>query len=76
MTHDVAQLGMSQQRVIPEGYPGRFFTPAVPDPGDRLAIAQRALDGESLDQLAVEYGISTRTVMRYRDALRGGEGEV
>ncbi|WP_162625494.1 helix-turn-helix domain-containing protein [Mycolicibacterium llatzerense] len=62
---------MSQQRTIPPGYPGRFFTPAVPDPGDRLTIAQRALDGESVTDLAAEYGVSARTVMRYRDALRG-----
>lgn len=76
MTRGMAQLVMSQQRTIPPGYPGRFFTPAVPDPGDRLAIAQRALSGESLESLAAEYGVSTRTVARYRDALRGGEGEV
>ncbi|WP_276822440.1 helix-turn-helix domain-containing protein [Mycolicibacterium mageritense] len=64
---------MSQQRVIPEGFPGRFFTPAVPDPGDRIRIAQRALDGESLEALAAEFNVSTRTVARYRDALRGGD---
>lgn len=64
---------MSQQRQIPPGYPGKFFEPAVPDPGDRLTIAQRALAGEPLASLAAEYGISERTVMRYRDALKGGE---
>ncbi|MBN7463753.1 helix-turn-helix domain-containing protein [Mycobacteroides abscessus] len=65
---------MSQQRVIPPGYPGKFFEPAISDPDDRIRIAQRALSGESLESLASEYGISTRTVARYRDALRG-EGE-
>jgi hypothetical protein len=53
--------------------PGRFFEPAVPDPGDRIRIAQRALDGEPLSALAAEYGVSERTVMRYRDALKGGD---
>jgi hypothetical protein len=71
VTHGVAQLGMSQQ--IPEGLPGKFFPHAVDDPDVRVRIAQRALAGESIAALAAEYGISGRTVMRYRDALSGGE---
>lgn len=46
---------------------------AVPDPNTRLEIAKRAQAGEPLAALAAEYGVSTRTVMRYRDALSGGE---
>ena len=55
------------------GIPGRFFPHAVPDPGIRLTIARRAAAGESLADLAAEYGISARTVMRYRAAFEGGE---
>lgn len=65
--------GMNQQRVIPPGLPGKFFEHAVEDEQTRLRIAQRALAGEPLADLAVEYGISVRTVMRYRDALAGGD---
>ncbi|WP_176138316.1 helix-turn-helix domain-containing protein [Mycobacterium sp. D16Q16] len=54
------------------GIPGKFFPYAVPDQDTRLTIAQRAQAGESVSALAAEYGISPRTVMRYRDAL-GGE---
>jgi hypothetical protein len=46
---------------------------AVPDPNTRLEIAKRAQAGELLAALATEYGVSTRTVQRYRDALSGGE---
>lgn len=67
----MSHCDMSQQRIIPPGYPGKFFEPAIADPNTRLEIAQRALAGESLESLAVEYGVSTRTVARYRDALRG-----
>lgn len=58
---------------IPEGLPGKYFPHAVTDPNDRLRIAQRALNGESVTALAAEYNVSARTVMRYRDALGGGE---
>ncbi|SIF60571.1 Uncharacterised protein [Mycobacteroides abscessus subsp. abscessus] len=58
---------------IPEGLPGKFFPHAVEDHDTRIRIAQRALEGESLTALAAEYGISARTVMRYRAALNGGE---
>lgn len=61
---------MNQQT---RGVPGRFFPHAVTDPDTRLTIAQRAQAGESLTALADEYGVSARTVMRYRDALEGGE---
>ncbi|SIF24299.1 helix-turn-helix domain-containing protein [Mycobacteroides abscessus] len=64
---------MNQQRTIPPGFPGRFFPHAVEDEQTRLRIAQRALAGESVTSLAAEYDISVRTVMRYRDALGGGE---
>lgn len=57
---------------IPEGLPGKFFPHAVTDHDTRIRIAQRALGGEPLSALATEFGISTRTVMRYRAAL-GGE---
>lgn len=60
--------GMNQQR----GVPGRFFPYAIEDELTRLHIARRALDGESVIELATEYGVSPRTVMRYRDALGGG----
>ncbi|MGV7586347.1 helix-turn-helix domain-containing protein [Mycobacterium kansasii] len=59
---------MNQQR----GVPGRFFPYAIEDEQTRLRIAQRALNGESISDLAAEYGISSRTVMRYRDAPGGG----
>lgn len=65
--------GMNQQRIIPPGLPGKFFEHAVEDEQTRLRIAQRALNGESVSDLAAEYGISARTVARYRDALGGGE---
>lgn len=71
----MSELVMSQQRVIPPGMPGRWFEPAVTDPNTRLQIAQRALAGESVTDLAAEFNVSTRTVMRYRDALRGEGGE-
>lgn len=45
---------------------------AVPDPNTRLTIAKRAQAGEPLAALAEEYGVSVRTVQRYRDALSGG----
>lgn len=64
---------MDEQRTIPPGLPGKFFEHAIDDPNLRIRIAQRALAGEPLGDLAVEYGISVRTVMRYRDALAGGE---
>lgn len=57
---------------IPEGLPGKFFPHAVDDHDTRVLIAQRALAGEPISALASEYGVSTRTVMRYRNAL-GGE---
>lgn len=60
---------MNQQT---RGVPGKFFPYAVPDDQTRIHIAQRAQDGESVSALAAEYGVSARTVMRYRDAL-GGE---
>lgn len=52
--------------------PGRSFPYAVSDETTRITIAQRAVAGESLAVLAAEYGVSTRTVQRYRDALSGG----
>ncbi|MGV0675685.1 helix-turn-helix domain-containing protein [Mycolicibacterium fortuitum] len=61
---------MTQQT---RGIPGRFFPYAVPDDQTRIHIAQRAQAGESVSALAAEYGVSTRTVRRYRDALEGGE---
>lgn len=64
---------MDEQRTIPPGLPGKFFEHAIDDPNLRIRIAQRALAGESLADLATVYGISVRTVMRYRDALAGGE---
>lgn len=73
MTRRVAELGMDEQRTIPPGLPGRFFEHAIDDPDVRMRIAQRALAGEAIADLAAEYGISTRTVARYRDALCGGE---
>lgn len=60
---------MSQQT----GIPGRFFPHAIEDEQTRIRIAERAQAGESIAALAAEYGISPRTVMRYRDALAGGE---
>lgn len=60
---------MNQQR----GVPGRFFPYAIEDEQTRLRIAQRALNGESITDLAAEYNVSARTVARYRDALGGGE---
>lgn len=71
MTRRVSQLGMNKQ--TSRGIPGRSFPPAVPDPNIRREIAERAQAGEPLAALAEEYGISTRTVQRYRDALSGGE---
>ncbi|SHP29221.1 Uncharacterised protein [Mycobacteroides abscessus subsp. abscessus] len=59
---------MNQQT---RGVPGRFFPHAIEDPDTRLTIAQRAQAGESVTALAEEYGVSTRTVQRYRDALGG-----
>lgn len=67
----MAELGMDQQRTVPPGLPGRFFSYAIADEQTRLLIAQRALSGESVTELAAEYGVSTRTVMRYRDAFGG-----
>ncbi|MBX8688095.1 helix-turn-helix domain-containing protein [Mycobacterium sp. 20091114027_K0903767] len=61
---------MTQQT---RGTPGKFFPYAVPDDQTRIQIAQRAQAGESLTALAAEYGVSVRTVQRYRDALEGGE---
>ncbi|WP_396909859.1 helix-turn-helix domain-containing protein [Mycolicibacterium sp.] len=61
---------MTQQTL---GIPGRSFEHAVSDPDTRIRIAERAAAGESVSALAAEYGISSRTVMRYRDALSGGE---
>ncbi|WP_074341966.1 helix-turn-helix domain-containing protein [Mycobacteroides abscessus] len=58
---------------IPDGLPGKFFPHAVEDEQTRILIAQRALRGESVTALAAEYNVSARTVMRYRDALGGGE---
>lgn len=58
---------------IPDGLPGKFFPHAVEDEQTRIRIAQRALAGESVSDLAAEYRISARTVARYRDALGGGE---
>lgn len=52
--------------------PGKFFPHAISNPDTRLTIARRAQAGETLTALAAEYGVSTRTVQRYRDAL-GGE---
>lgn len=72
-THRMSHWGMDQQRTIPPGLPGRFFPHAVEDEQTRLLIAQRALSGESISDLAAEYNVSARTVMRYRDALEGGE---
>ncbi|WP_078321710.1 helix-turn-helix domain-containing protein [Mycobacteroides chelonae] len=60
---------MNQQT---RGIPGRSFEHAVSDEQTRLTIAQRAAAGESITALAEEYGVSVRTVQRYRDAL-GGE---
>ncbi|MBF9519539.1 helix-turn-helix domain-containing protein [Mycobacteroides chelonae] len=60
---------MTQQT---RGIPGKFFPYAVPDQDTRITIAERAVAGESITALADEFHISTRTVMRYRDAL-GGE---
>lgn len=60
---------MNQQT---SGIPGKFFPYAVPDDQTRIQIAQRAQAGESIAALAEEYGVSARTVMRYRDALSGG----
>ncbi|OBA98296.1 hypothetical protein A5666_22925 [Mycolicibacterium fortuitum] len=53
--------------------PGKFFPHAISDDQTRIHIAQRAQAGESVSALAAEYGVSTRTVQRYRDALEGGE---
>lgn len=61
---------MNQQT---RGVPGRFFPHAIEDEQTRIRIAQRAQAGESVSALAEEYGVSTRTVHRYRDALSGGE---
>lgn len=61
---------MTQQT---RGIPGRSFEHAVSDEQTRIRIAQRAVAGESVSALATEYGVSTRTVQRYRDALAGGE---
>lgn len=61
---------MTQQ--TSRGIPGKFFPYAVPDEDTRITIAERAVAGESVSALADEYGISARTVMRYRDALIGG----
>jgi len=52
--------------------PGKFFPHAIEDEQTRIHIAQRAQAGESIAALAEEYGVSARTVMRYRDALSGG----
>lgn len=60
---------MNQQT---RGIPGKFFPHAISDEQTRTTIAQRAQAGESIAALAEEYGVSTRTVQRYRDAL-GGE---
>ncbi|MGW4100623.1 helix-turn-helix domain-containing protein [Mycobacterium sp. NPDC004974] len=57
---------MNQQTI---GIPGKFFPHAIPNPDTRLIIAQRAQAGERLTALAAEYGVSARTVQRYRDAL-------
>lgn len=73
MTRRVSHWVMYQQRTIPPGLPGKFFEHAIDDPNVRIRIAQRALAGGPLVDLAAEYGISVRTVMRYRDALGGGE---
>lgn len=61
---------MTQQT---RGIPGRSFEHAISDEQTRLTIAQRAQAGESVSALAEEYGVSSRTVMRYRNALNGGE---
>lgn len=53
--------------------PGKFFPHAISDEQTRIRIAERAAAGEPLAALAKEYGVSTRTVTRYRDALAGGE---
>ncbi|MBN3455674.1 helix-turn-helix domain-containing protein [Mycobacterium sp. DSM 3803] len=53
--------------------PGKFFPHAIEDEQTRIRIAQRAAAGEPVSALAAEYGVSTRTVMRYRSALEGGE---
>ncbi|WP_458317871.1 helix-turn-helix domain-containing protein [Mycolicibacterium brisbanense] len=60
---------MNQQT---HGIPGKFFPHAISDPDTRRRIAERAAAGESVTALATEYGVSVRTVQRYRDAL-GGE---
>ncbi len=62
--------GMNQQT---QKMPGKFFPHAIEDEQTRIRIAERAQAGESVSALAEEYGVSTRTVMRYRDALEGGE---
>lgn len=70
MTRGMSQLGMDQQT---QKIPGKFFPHAISDEKTRIRIAERAVAGESITALATEYGISARTVMRYRDALAGGE---
>lgn len=59
---------MNQQT---HGIPGKFFPHAISDPDTRRSIAERAATGESITALAAEYGVSVRTVQRYRDALEG-----
>lgn len=59
---------MNQQT---RGIPGKFFPYAIEDEQARITIAERAAAGESITALAEEYGVSVRTVQRYRDALGG-----
>ncbi len=48
-----------------KGIPGRAFEHAVPNPSDRQKIAAAYAAGESAWKLAVQFGCSSRTVLRY-----------
>lgn len=52
-----------------KGIPGRAFEHAVPNPETRKLIAARYTAGESAWRLAVQFGISSRTVLRYAAEL-------
>lgn len=52
------------------GIPGRSFEHAVPNPSDRKLIAAAYAAGEPAWKLALQYGISSRTVLRYAELAK------